>query len=241
MKYHLSNFFLRGLAAGIRKLCGVWAHGTCLLGSSSCSQQGCSDLSAAPGTCTRSVRQQAEICFFYCFGTNWNVCFHSAGMLSSTGERGGEEVAHWEPQGCMQGLCQGEGTCSISPLHVLVPITGNHTLDKMYLLQTCSPWLCPICSCGSCDEIPEMQIGLCNSHKPRLKSLKQALCRHRITVIFVLFIALGFLCCSTAFESLAYIASMNGQSLPKMSVVSGPDSCSNVIAAESFKMSVYVE
>lgn len=133
------------------------------------------------------------------------MCFRSAGMPSSTGERGGEQVTPREPQGCMQGLCQGEGVCSISPLHVLVPITGNHTLDKMYLLQTCSPQLCPICSCGSCDEIPEMQTDLCNSRKPCLKSLKQALCRHRITVIFVLFIALRFLCCSTAFESLAYM------------------------------------
>lgn len=53
MKYHLSNFFfLSGLAAGIRKLCWVRAHGTRLLGSSSCSQQGRGDLSAAPGTCT---------------------------------------------------------------------------------------------------------------------------------------------------------------------------------------------
>lgn len=34
---------------------------------------------------------------------------------------------------------------------------------------------------------------------------------------------------------------MNGQSLPKMFIVSGPDSCSNVVVAESFKKSVYVE
>jgi len=70
------------------------------------------------------------------------------------------EEAPWESQ-VTPGLCagklyQGKGRSSV----LFVAVNGNYILDKMYLFQI---WPCPACSCGSCDEIPEMQAVLSNS------------------------------------------------------------------------------